>query len=119
MFHVTCRGPWSQYATFYKWFSDYGIPAKIRISGGQEVNCYKKVTERVRRDVEKYAVCMTQAECGFQVAAEIVPHSIADEIANRFSNGAAMAQVVVLLQEAVEEIGPAIAWLNNPNIQRK
>ena len=70
------RGPWAAYASFYKWHKDFGIPAKIRIAGGQEVNDYSSVRPEVADHVTRYTVSMTQEEAGFKVAAEVVPHLI-------------------------------------------
>jgi hypothetical protein len=106
IFHVTCRGPWSDYATFYRWFKDYGIPAKIRISGGQEVNCYKKVTPRVSRDVGKFAVCMTQADVGFKVASEVVEHLVDDERALELAR--------TLDRDGLLTFGDAVVTAENP-----
>ena len=75
-FHVTGRGPFAGYASFYKWHKDFGIPAKIRIAGGQEVNDYSSVRPEVASAVTRYTVSMTQEEADFKVKAEVVPHLI-------------------------------------------
>lgn len=78
IFHVTGCGPWKTYGSFYRWFKDYGIPEQIRIAGGQLVNSYKKVKASVGAEVQPYAVSMTQAQAGFKVGVEVVPHYIED-----------------------------------------
>ncbi len=84
IFWATARGPWVAFGSgpmaFYKWFKGggYGIPTPIRISGGQEVESYKRVSEVVASEVAPYAVCMTQQEVGFKQRAQVVPHLIDD-----------------------------------------
>jgi len=76
IFHSAGRGPFADYGSFYKWHRDFGIPAKIRIAGGQEVNDYSQVRPEVATNVTRYTVSMSQEEAEFKVRAEVVPHLI-------------------------------------------
>jgi hypothetical protein len=78
-FWATGRGLGQGYAGFYKWFKDYGVPKKIRIAGGREVNDYSEVRQEVHDHVKKYCVTVTQEEAGFKVKPEVVVHRIEDD----------------------------------------
>lgn len=60
---ATKHSPFNQYATFYKFFRDYGIPDPIWI-GGRSVESYKKYRPEVLEVIEPYIVRMTQADAG-------------------------------------------------------
>lgn len=77
-FWQTGRGPWAAYRSFYKWHVDWGIPAEIRIAGGQVVKDYSQVRPEVVSTVGKYCVTLTQENAGFKYFAEVKPVFVED-----------------------------------------
>lgn len=83
-FAWTGGGPWSEYASFYKWFKDYGIPKKIRRAGGMEVTVYDEVKSSVVSAIEPWVVTVTQDDAGFKYKPEIIPCWLENEELKEF-----------------------------------
>lgn len=76
IFWATRRGPFQHYSTFYKWFKEFGVPKKIKIAGGMEVNDYSEVKSIVSEKVKDFAVMATQNSAGFKVKPTVLEHYI-------------------------------------------
>ena len=65
-FWVSARSPWAKYRNFYAWAKEY-VDVKERLINGNRVNDYSKAfDERVRRDVSRHMLSMSQSGAGFQ-----------------------------------------------------
>lgn len=65
-FWVSSFSPWKEYATFYKWHKDYGIP-KIKYIYNRQIADYSLTKkELVLADINKYLITYTQEEAGFE-----------------------------------------------------
>lgn len=72
---LTKYSPLRQYATFYKFFRDFGIPNQMRING-RYIEQYNRHRPELLTVIEPYIVRMTQADAGISVQAEDVLHVV-------------------------------------------
>lgn len=68
-FRLSDWSPFIQYANFYKWFSTYGIPDKVRTSYGLQ-ETYKKSKSEVWDVVKHLFITYTREELGFKYEPE-------------------------------------------------
>ena len=66
-FHpLKVAGFWKEYASFYRWFTDFGIPYTKRVAGGREVQAYDRVKEKkILKAVRNLMVTCTRKDAGF------------------------------------------------------
>jgi hypothetical protein len=78
IYHQCCiskYNPFSQFSTFYKFFSHYGIPSVIHLHGRQ-IAQYKKARPELLTKIDTFTVYMTQADAGITTEAEDVLHYV-------------------------------------------
>ena len=64
-FGLSKYSPWRQYATFIKWFSDYGIPETIYVAGRTITKRNKTLEDKVLADIEHLFIKYTRKQLGF------------------------------------------------------
>ena len=72
---VTQYSPFDQYASFFKFFKEYGIPSTIRING-REIEQYNRARPELAEALEPYVVRMTQADAGINIERKDVVHEV-------------------------------------------
>jgi len=65
MLALSKDSPWNNYKAYIPWHKYYGIPYKIKIAAGMEVNGWDRVKkDKILDDIEHLIVAMTRAEAG-------------------------------------------------------
>ena len=82
-FWVSSFSPWKDYATFYKWHKEYGIP-KVKYIYNRQIADYSQTKkEMVLADISRYMITYTQSEAGFEsfVDEEIIRLPMSEKVA--------------------------------------
>ena len=76
MFAISSKSPWKDYSRFTLWHKDYGEPYQIRINHINITRYDRTKVEKIKKDLKKLTVTITQEEAGHTFFAQDEIHDI-------------------------------------------